>query len=85
MGGKTSEITKMSSHAFSDAEKAPCVLWIANGHGLTVAQRQIRRKYKKRRQITLASVAGMNNKNPGEVVHSRAELDVHRSVMKKKK
>ena len=37
----------MSSHGFHDAEKAQCVIWVAEGHGYTASQRKFRKKYQK--------------------------------------
>ena len=75
----------MSSHGFHDAEKAQCVIWVAEGHGYTASQRKFRTKYQKTLLIGLASVDGMNNTDPGEVIHTWVEMDVHRSAMKRKK
>jgi len=75
----------MSSHGFNDAEKAQCVIWVAEGHGYTASQRKFRPKFPKSLLIGLAYVDGMNSTNPEEVIHTWVEMDVHRSAMKRRK
>lgn len=40
---------------------------------------------KSKHKIALASVDGTKNINSGEAIHTWVEMDVHRSVMKRKK
>lgn len=81
---KTSIIQKWASHGFTDAAKAQHVLWNAGSYGTTAIQFNFRTKYGMSAPAR-SGIPGLYKDYQSKVsIRTWFEMDVHKSVMKRK-
>lgn len=82
---KLQEMQKWHHVLFTEAGKAQCVNWTAEIMDVQVFHKSFEWSIESQHQRTVPLVDGTRITNAGVAIRTRAKMDVHRSLMKRKK